>query len=197
MGKIDEQDILNRLQNPLTRRRAFESIVNVYSRQLYWQIHYILQNHDDTDDVLQNTFIKAWKGIERFKGDSAMYTWLYRIAHNEAITFLKQRKQLYSIDDEDFEFSETEFTIAIGGTKSVTLQYAPVNWGTISRTISVTSNAMNGVQKANVVADPFSVNELAETVPGHDAPPLSFINVTFLVTVFVPALTFALVKYAP
>ena len=65
-----------------------------------------------------------------------------------------------SIDDEDFEFSETEFTIAIGGTKSVTLQYAPVNWGAISRTISVTSDAMNGVQKANVVADPFSVNEL-------------------------------------
>ncbi len=65
-----------------------------------------------------------------------------------------------TIDDEDFEFSETEFTIAIGGTKSVTLQYAPVNWGAISRTISVTSDAMNGVQKANVVADPFSVNEL-------------------------------------
>ena len=65
-----------------------------------------------------------------------------------------------SIDDEDFEFIETEFTIAIGGTKSVTLQYAPMNWGAISRTISVTSDAMNGVQKANVVADPFSVNEL-------------------------------------
>lgn len=102
MAKIDEQDILNKLQNPLTRRRAFEEIVNVYSRQLYWQIHYILQNHDDTDDVLQNTFIKAWKGIERFKGESAMYTWLYRIAHNEAITFLKQKKQMSSIDDEDF-----------------------------------------------------------------------------------------------
>lgn len=102
MAKIDEQDILNKLQNPQTRRRAFEEIVNVYSRQLYWQIHYILQNHDDTDDVLQNTFIKAWKGIERFKGESAMYTWLYRIAHNEAITFLKQKKQMSSIDDEDF-----------------------------------------------------------------------------------------------
>lgn len=102
MAKIDEQDILNKLQNPQTRRRAFEEIVNVYSRQLYWQIHYILQNHDDTDDVLQNTFIKAWKGIERFKGESAMYTWLYRIAHNEAITFLKQKKQTSSIDDEDF-----------------------------------------------------------------------------------------------
>lgn len=102
MAKIDEQDILNKLQNPQTRRRAFEEIVNIYSRQLYWQIHYILQNHDDTDDVLQNTFIKAWKGIERFKGESAMYTWLYRIAHNEAITFLKQKKQMSSIDDEDF-----------------------------------------------------------------------------------------------
>ena len=102
MAKIDEQDILNKLQNPQTRRRAFEEIVNVYSRQLYWQIHYILQNHDDTDDVLQNTFIKARKGIERFKGESAMYTWLYRIAHNEAITFLKQKKQMSSIDDEDF-----------------------------------------------------------------------------------------------
>lgn len=102
MAKIDEQDILNKIQNPQTRRRAFEEIVNVYSRQLYWQIHYILQNHDDTDDVLQNTFIKAWKGIERFKGESAMYTWLYRIAHNEAITFLKQKKQMSSIDDEDF-----------------------------------------------------------------------------------------------
>ena len=102
MAKIDEQDILNKLQNPQTRRRAFEEIVNVYSRQLYWQIHYILQNHDDTDDVLQNTFIKAWKGIERFKGETAMYTWLYRIAHNEAITFLKQKKQMSSIDDEDF-----------------------------------------------------------------------------------------------
>ncbi|MBR1668658.1 MAG: RNA polymerase sigma factor [Bacteroidaceae bacterium] len=102
MAKIDEQDILKRVQNPQTRRRAFEEIVNVYSRQLYWQIHYLVQNHDDTDDVLQNTFIKAWKGIENFKGDSALFTWLYRIAYNESLTFLKQRKQMASIDDEDF-----------------------------------------------------------------------------------------------
>ena len=69
MAKIDEQDILKRIQEPRTRRQAFEQIVNVYSRQLYWQIHYLVQNHEDTDDVLQNTFIKAWKGIENFKGD--------------------------------------------------------------------------------------------------------------------------------
>ena len=102
MAKIDEQDILKRIQDPQSRRRAFEEIVNVYSRQLYWKIHYMMQNHDDTDDVLQNTFIKAWKGLENFKGDSAIFTWLYRIAYNESLTFLKQRKQMTSIDDEDF-----------------------------------------------------------------------------------------------
>ena len=102
MAKIDEQDILKKLQDPQTKRRAFEAIVNAYSRQLYWQIHHLLQNHDDTDDVLQNTFIKAWKGIDSFKGDAALFTWLYRIAYNESITFLKQRRQMTSIDDEDF-----------------------------------------------------------------------------------------------
>jgi len=102
MAKIDEQDILKRIQDPQSKRRAFEEIVNVYSRQLYWKIHYVVQNHDDTDDVLQNTFIKAWRGLDNFKGDSAIFTWLYRIAYNESITFLKQRKQMTSIDDEDF-----------------------------------------------------------------------------------------------
>ena len=102
MAKIDEQELVKQLQEPHTRRRAFETVVNTYSRRLYWQIHHLLQNHDDTDDVLQNTFIKAWKGIESFKGDSALFTWLYRIAYNESITFLKQQKQMTSIDDEDF-----------------------------------------------------------------------------------------------
>lgn len=102
MAKINEQDILARLQDPTKKRRAFEEIVNAYSRQLYWQIHHLLQNHDDTDDVLQNTFLKAWNGIDGFKGGSALLTWLYRIAYNESITFLKQQCQLTSIDDEDF-----------------------------------------------------------------------------------------------
>ena len=62
----------------------------------------MLQNHDDTDDVLQNTFIKAWKGIDNFKGDSAISTWLFTIARNEALTFIKQKKISLSIDDEDF-----------------------------------------------------------------------------------------------
>ena len=102
MAHIDEQEILQRLQDPATKRKAFEQMVNVYSRKLYWQIHYLLQNHEDTDDVLQNTFIKAWKGIDNFKGESALFTWLYRIAYNESITFLKQQRHMTSIDDEDF-----------------------------------------------------------------------------------------------
>ena len=102
MAKIDEQDIILRLKNQSTRRRAFEVMVNSYSRRLYWQIHYILQDHDDTDDVLQNTFLKAWNGLDNFKGESALYTWLYRIAQNEALSFVKQKRHLDSIDDEDF-----------------------------------------------------------------------------------------------
>ena len=102
MAHIDEHEILQRLQDPAAKRKSFEQMVNVYSRKLYWQIHYLLQNHEDTDDVLQNTFIKAWKGIDNFKGESALFTWLYRIAYNESITFLKQQRHMTSIDDEDF-----------------------------------------------------------------------------------------------
>lgn len=102
MAQHTPSDIETRLRNPQTKRKAFEDLVNRYSRQLYWQIHHLLQNHDDTDDVLQNTFIKAWNGIDQFKGEAALFTWLYRIAYNESVTFLKQRRQMASIDDEDF-----------------------------------------------------------------------------------------------
>lgn len=102
MAQIDEHEILQHLRDPKTKRKAFAQMVSVYSRKLYWQIHYLLQNHEDTDDVLQNTFIKAWRGIDNFKGEAALFTWLYRIAYNESITFLKQQRRMASIDDEDF-----------------------------------------------------------------------------------------------
>lgn len=102
MARIDENDVIARLHNPQTKRKAFEEMVNAYSRQLYWQIHYILQNHDDTDDVLQNTMLKAWKGIDGFSGGSTLSTWLWRIAHNEAMTWLKLKTESQSIDEEGF-----------------------------------------------------------------------------------------------
>lgn len=107
MAHIDNDEIIAQLKDPRTQRKAFEVVVNTQSRQLYWQIHHILQNHDDTDDVLQNTFVKAWKGLDTFKGDSALSTWLYKIAYNEAITWLKRNRENISIDDENYTGAST------------------------------------------------------------------------------------------
>ena len=93
---------MEQLRDVNRREKAFVQLVEHFKEQLYWQIRRMVLSHDDADDVLQNTFIKAWKGLENFKGDSAIFTWLYRIAYNESLTFLKQRKQMTSIDDEDF-----------------------------------------------------------------------------------------------
>lgn len=101
MTKYDESIILERLKEPSTRRRAFEELVNHYSRTLYWQIRHIVVDHDDTDDVLQNTFLKAWNNIDSFRGDAKITTWLYKIAYNESITFLKQKREILSIDGEE------------------------------------------------------------------------------------------------
>lgn len=103
MAKLtDEQAILQELRDPHTRRKAFEVVVSTYSRRLYWQIHHIVQCHEDADDVLQNTMVKAWKGIATFEGNSSLSTWLYRIAYNESITWIKQKRGEASIDDDDF-----------------------------------------------------------------------------------------------
>ena len=96
MSKYDEENIVERLRNETTKKKAFEEIVNKHSRTLYWQIRHIIINHDDTDDVLQNTLLKAWKSIDSFAGDAKISTWLYRIAYNESLNFIKQRKETAS-----------------------------------------------------------------------------------------------------
>lgn len=111
MKASDEKDIINNLKDPKTRRKAFEQMVNMYSRTLYWQIRHIVTDHDDTDDVLQNTFMKAWSNIDSFRGDSKLSTWLYKIAYNESITLLNSRRQTMSIDETD----EDTPTINIAG----------------------------------------------------------------------------------
>ncbi len=87
------RDLITSLKQENTRDRAFNQLVKTYQERLYWHIRKILLNHDDTDDVLQNTFVKIWKNIENFREESSLYTWLYRIATNEAITFLNSRKR--------------------------------------------------------------------------------------------------------
>ena len=104
MQSYDEEKVIELLSNPETVRKGFEWIVNQYSEQLYWQIRRIVLIHEDADDVLQNTFIKAWNYIDSFRGDAKLSTWLYRIAYNESITFLnnsKEQLRKVEIDDPD------------------------------------------------------------------------------------------------
>lgn len=88
---MTEKELILELKNPKTLHVAFKELVNQYKERLYWHIRKIVINHDDTDDVLQNTFIKVFKNIEKFKEESKLYSWMYRIATNEAITFINQR----------------------------------------------------------------------------------------------------------
>jgi len=89
----NDQQILDSLKDPSTKELAFRHLISNYKERLYWHIRKIVLNHDDTDDVLQNSFIKIWNGLDSFRGESSLFTWLYRIATNESITFLNQRKR--------------------------------------------------------------------------------------------------------
>ncbi|MDR0824764.1 MAG: RNA polymerase sigma factor [Prevotella sp.] len=111
MSQETGNKLIEKLQNPKTQKAAFSDLVKEYSEPLYWQIRKIALSHDDTNDILQNTFIKVWTNIDNFRGDSKLSTWLYRIAVNEAITFLnRQRAQNnVSVDDADsFLFGHLE-----------------------------------------------------------------------------------------
>ncbi|MCF8463516.1 MAG: sigma-70 family RNA polymerase sigma factor [Flavobacteriales bacterium] len=101
MTDDQDKDLLKRFRDPSSRNMAFTELVNRYQERLYWHIRRIVVDHDDADDVLQNTFIKAFKNLEGFREDSQLFTWLYRIATNEALTFLKRKKRniFASLDD--------------------------------------------------------------------------------------------------
>ncbi len=99
----DDKLLIEQLSNPKTQRRAFETVVRSCSEQLYWQIRRFVLSHDDANDVLQNTFIKAWQGLASFHGDSKLLTWLSRIAINESLDFLRRQKNIVSISTDDDE----------------------------------------------------------------------------------------------
>ena len=103
MKETDNTDsLIERLRNPATCRQAFGEVVNKYSQQLYWQIRRMVPTHADADDLLQNTFMKAWNSIENFRGDAKLSTWLYKIAINESLTWLEQKRksEQLTVDDE-------------------------------------------------------------------------------------------------
>jgi len=99
--EIDDKTLILQLQDEQTLRAAFSNVVNLYQKRLYWQIRKMGISHDDTDDILQNSFIKAWTNIDKFRGESSIMTWLYRIATNEALDFLSSAHQRHSAQNTD------------------------------------------------------------------------------------------------
>ena len=93
-----DEEITRRLKNPAEQRAAFSQLVQLVSEPIYWHIRHIVLNHEDSNDLLQNTFLKAWANIDKFRGDSLVSTWLYRIAINETLTFLDRRKTTIPLD---------------------------------------------------------------------------------------------------
>ncbi|MGB3608641.1 RNA polymerase sigma factor [Psychroserpens sp.] len=96
-----EEDFIKRLITASTKESAFRELLSLYKVRLYWHIRHIVKSHEDADDVLQNTFIKIYKNIKNFKGDSKLFSWMYRIATNEAITHLNKNKKRVSITNEE------------------------------------------------------------------------------------------------
>lgn len=96
---VSEELLVEQLQAPATQASAFQLLVNTYKERLYWHIRRIVLDHDDTDDVLQNTFIKIYRNIKGFKGESKLYSWMYRIATNEALSFIKEKTKKLGITD--------------------------------------------------------------------------------------------------
>jgi RNA polymerase sigma-70 factor (ECF subfamily) len=97
----EEKEILRRIKDPVSRETGFNQLVVAYQQRLYWHIRKMVIDHNDTDDILQEVFIKVWKNIEKFREDSNLFTWLYKIATNECLNFLKRRKDKYKVSMED------------------------------------------------------------------------------------------------
>ena len=100
---IAEETLVTELKDKKSQAKAFEVLVNTYKERLYWHIRRIVMNHDDADDVLQNTFIKIYRSIDGFKGESKLYSWMYRIATNESLTFIKLKQRKAGISDQEMK----------------------------------------------------------------------------------------------
>lgn len=103
METIDDKQLQQMLLNKDTRRRGFELMVRQYGEKLYWQVRRIVVVHEDADDVLQNAFLKSWNAIDTFHGDSKLFTWISRIAINEALDFLRRQKNRPTLSTDDVD----------------------------------------------------------------------------------------------
>lgn len=100
---LDDKELLFQFKNESTKEAAYTRIIKKYQEKLYWHIRRMVVDHEDANDVLQNMFIKVWKNLANFREDSQLYTWMYRIATNESLTFLEQQKKRTSTSLNDAE----------------------------------------------------------------------------------------------
>jgi RNA polymerase sigma-70 factor (ECF subfamily) len=107
--QVEDEEILSKFREDTTRSEAFNLLLIKYQQKIYWHIRRMVINHDDADDLVQDVFIKIWKNLPGFRNDAQLYTWMYRIATNECITFLNKKKQKNNIplDDVDYELADT------------------------------------------------------------------------------------------
>ena len=98
---MKEEELISLIRSEKTRLKGYAIIVDTYQERLYWHVRSMVGSHDNANDVLQNTFIKVWKGLSGFRGDSKLYTWLYRIASNEAVSFIQKEKRRFGSSDEE------------------------------------------------------------------------------------------------
>jgi RNA polymerase sigma factor (sigma-70 family) len=105
MAITDKSDaeLLIQFREPATKEAAYTALIKKYQERLYWHIRRMVVDHDDANDVLQNVFIRVWNGLENFKEESQLYTWLYRIATNESLTFLESQKKRAAVSLSEVE----------------------------------------------------------------------------------------------
>ncbi len=100
---LTDSELLVQFREPGTKERAYTVIIKKYQEKLYWHVRRMVVEHEDANDVLQNVFIRVWNGLENFREDSQLYTWLYRIATNECLTYLEQQKKRSAVSLSDVE----------------------------------------------------------------------------------------------
>lgn len=183
VDKRDDKEIVRLLADPKTQRNAFGLVVSQYSEQLYWQIRRIVLTHDDANDVMQNAFIKAWSNLDSFRNDAKLSTWLYRIAINESLDFVRRNKKANAVSadvedsgvanmllaDKYFDGDETEAQLqqAIAGLPDVQRTvfnlryYENLKYSEISKILSTSEGALKASYHIAVkkISDYFRKND--------------------------------------
>lgn len=100
---MEDKDLLEKLRNEETRNYGFNLLVREYQERIYWHIRKMVIDHDEADDLVQEVFIKVWKNVDKFREDAKLYTWIYKIATNECLTFLTKKKRRFFLPIGDVE----------------------------------------------------------------------------------------------